>query len=309
MPVLLHVGPHDTGGPAIQAAMRANGEGLSRHGISYFGPARLDAARSATAERTIVSAERLAEADIGPAIELVRDLGGDSVQVVVTLQPLASILPVAWQRFLCNRLTAPYDEWLDAIFNQPDAEPASTFWRSHRHDAVVARWTSVVGAERLTVIATRADDEALSAFARVAELPDGLVAQAAEVTSRLLTVAEADLLRAVNVSFQERNWRPQRYNHTIRDGVVPRMKRRVPAPGEPMMTTPAWAISRANEIAATAAGQIRQLGVHTVGDMTALSDVSAAPATVAEPRTLSLDAASQAIIAAIEAAQRQWERG
>src|SRR5262249_5739432 len=135
VPAVLHVGPPDTGGPVLQGALRAAREDLAKLGVRYFGPARMEAARQAAADRIIVSNEALSDADGF----------GAAARVVITVRPLAAILPLAWQRSVLDRLTDTYDEWLDEIFNRPTGTPALAFWANHGHGDLVERWASVVG--------------------------------------------------------------------------------------------------------------------------------------------------------------------
>ena len=69
--------------------------------------------RGAASQRAVVSSEFFAGADQAAASRIIEDLGGEQVHVVVTLRPLARILPSQWQQYLQNGYCMPYLEWLD----------------------------------------------------------------------------------------------------------------------------------------------------------------------------------------------------
>ena len=87
-----------------------------------------------------MSSEFFAGADQAAASRIIEDLGGEQVHVVVTLRPLARILPSQWQQYLQNGYCMPYLEWLDGILSKQPKTPAPGFWRRHRHDELVTRW-------------------------------------------------------------------------------------------------------------------------------------------------------------------------
>ena len=89
--------------------------------------------------------------------------------------------------------------------------------------------------------------------------------------NRFLTVAEAELVRRLNEEFSRREWPHRSYSRFMRYGVVEHMKiAHQPAPDEPRIATPAWALARAAEISAEMAENIEGLGVNIVGDISAL---------------------------------------
>lgn len=337
--LLLHIGPHKTGTTAIQGAMRKARRKMAEHDVIYAGTVRQHqhAALAVTGgkgllgdrraerrdweelveevlatpdKRIIVSSEYFDGAKDDVARMIVDELGGERVHVVVTLRPLAKILPSAWQQYVRNRLRYTYDEWLDAMFNQPPYEmPTITFWQRHRHDVLVNRWASIVGPERLLVIVVDESDpdSLMRTFERLTDLPGGLLEPETGWTNRSLTAAETELIRQLNVEFHKRKWPSKRYHEAVRRGVVRQMQLRAPSRDEPKINTPSWAIDRANEIAAEAALRIKASGVHILGDLSTLSDVSTTPDAVSvSTARLTLDGAAHALIGAIDAAALEW---
>lgn len=337
--VLLHIGPHKTGTTAIQGAMRKARRKMAKHDVIYAGKTRqhqmaalavtggkgllgdrpaerrdwdelVEEVRAHADERVIVSSEYFDGAKDDVARMVVDELGGERVHVVITLRPLAKILPSAWQQYVRNRLRYSYEDWLDAMFNQPPYEmPTVTFWQRHHHDVLVDRWASIVGPERLLVIVVDESDpdSLMRTFEQLTGLPDGLLEPETGWTNRSLTGAETELIRQLNVEFFRRKWPAPRYHHAIRRGVVREMQLRAPGRDEAKITTPPWAIERANEIAAEAALRIKASGVQILGDLGTLSDVPANPdAAPLSSVPLTLDGAAHAVVGAINAAALEW---
>jgi hypothetical protein len=303
--LLLHIGPHKTGTTAIQGALRQARPELVGHGVVYAGnvrqhqmaalaltggggmkgapPARardwellVEQVRAADRQRVIVSSEFFDEADEEMARRAVDELSGERVHVVVTLRPLAKILPSAWQQYVRNGITVPYHSWLDGMLNQaPYDRPTPSFWRRHRHAELVDRWASVVGPDRvLVIVVDESDPDALMrTFEAMVGLPPGVLEPESGWTNRSFTAAETELVRDFNVRFRLRRWPEPIYNRVIRLGTLTQMQRRVPKPDEPGIATPKWAIDRANELAAEASTRIAASGVRLLGDLAALSAV------------------------------------
>ena len=86
----------------------------------------------------------MCEASPGSIATIVGDLDAARVHIVVTLRPLAKILPSQWQQFVQAR-TPSYDDFLVTIFGGKGEGQAPLFWRRHRHDELIARWVAVAG--------------------------------------------------------------------------------------------------------------------------------------------------------------------
>ena len=332
---LLHIGPHKTGSTAVQGAFHLARERLATQGVVYPGQGRqplwpilavtgqpalrgepspkmaywdrlVRDIQAAGHQHVFLSSEFFAEADDESVRRVVEDLGGSDVHVVVTLRSLTRILPSQWQQYLQNGYDFPYLEWLDGILSRPPRTPTPGFWRRHRHDALVARWASVVGVQNLTTVVVDESDPLmlLRAFELMLGLPEGFLALEEARTNRSLTVAEAELVRQLNEEFSRRPWPDRSYARLMRYGAVERMKTaRQPAPDEPRITTPAWALARAAEISAEMAENIIALGVNIVGDISTLGQFPAEmSATEPAPRPakplIPVDAAALAILGA-----------
>ena len=304
---LLHIGPHKTGTTAIQGALHLARERLAAEGVVYPGrgrqplwpilavtgqPALLGGPRpevsywdnlvreirAAGDQRVVLSSEFFAEADDATARRVITDLGGARVHVVVTLRSLTRILPSQWQQYMQNGFHFRYLEWLEGILSDPPHTPTPGFWRRHRHDALVTRWTAENGPENLTVIVLDESDRLmlLRVFESMLGLPGGFLVPEETAANRSLTAAETELVRRLNEEFSRRDWPHRNYARFMRYGAVEHMKdARRPSADEPKIATPAWALARAAEISGEMAGRIDALGVNIVGDISSLGKLPA----------------------------------
>ena len=324
---LVHIGFDKTGTTSLQGAFHTDRERLRELGVVYPGTERYhksagiavteargntgDAAvsmgdwrdltrevRAARGQRVFVSSEWLCRATDKQARRVVRGLGGDRVHVVATLQPLAKILPSAWQQYVKDGFTGDYDSWLRGmLLEAPFREPTPWFWIRHRHDEVIARWTQIVGPDRVTAIVVdgKEPDRLLRQFESLLALPEGaLVAKPAARRNSSLTWPEVELLRRVNIDFKERGLSEDLYAAAIRSGMLPKLAGARADLTAPAIKTPRWALERAAEIGASAATAISASGVRVVGDLDSLGrapgpssddEPQAEPAVTAETTT------------------------
>ncbi len=336
---LVHVGAHKTGTTAVQGAFSLARGGLADHGVSYFGPTPgqtyLKGALAVSGakpqqgqpvpdmrhwtglaaevaaqgdQRVLVSSAFFGDGDAAAAARVVEDLGGSRVHVVVTLRPLTKILPSQWQQYVQNGLRLTYEDWLDGTLNQPpDQAPTRTFWRRHQHDELVARWAEAAGPGHVTAVVVDEADRfmLLRTFEQMLGLPGGFLALDDSAENRSLTLGEAELVRLVNEEIKQREWPEKVYAMFMKAGVLRQLKAGYqPGPGEPRVTTPAWALKRAAEIDNEMAGRISALGVRVVGDISSLcgSPDDVAPTAAGTPAAVPMvpaSAAAQAIVGAI----------
>lgn len=334
---LVHIGPHKTGTTTLQGAFKLARPWLGTYGVEYVDAESRRAAaatprrarlagqqapqqpgwselvakvRAAGDRRVVVSSERFCNADEKVAQRIVGELGDSQAHVVVTLRPLARIVPSQWQQYVQDGLRTPYHEWLDGMFlRSPYEKPTPSFWRRHRHGELVRRWAGVVGPENLTVIVVDGSDPGmlLRTFESLTGLPDGSLVPKDDVVNRSLTLGEVELVRFVNEEFRSRGWSDAVYDRFVRRGAVRQLKTsHRPAPDEPRLTTPKWALDRAAEVGAEAAAAISALGVRVVGDVSALASVPDDPAGdwPGEP-VLPSTAAAQAVLGTVGLAAQE----
>ncbi|MBK9738009.1 MAG: hypothetical protein IPO93_00470 [Actinobacteria bacterium] len=336
--VLLHVGVHKTGTTAIQAALADARPELRKSGILYPGK-RQAQHRSAMAVtqrtwgwknkggdvydmsifdwlakqtaghtgRVAISSEFFCESDAETAATVVRQLGGDRVHVVITLRNLGRLLPSSWQQYLKYGLTTGYEKWLKNILENPGGSSMTpSFWRRNDHGAVVQRWADAAGADNVTVMVLEDVDRSamFRTFAQLLDLdPDVLVSRMDLTSNRSMTAAEAELLIRLNRRVtKELTW--DEYVKYVRRGVALGMvEGREPAPDEPRLGTPDWALDAAAEQGRIAVDAIRGLGVRLLGDLDRLGDRVGSPPAGEDGSQgmLPVDAAVQAVITVVEA--------
>ncbi|MFK0018145.1 hypothetical protein [Streptomyces sp. NPDC090798] len=310
---LLHIGPHKTGTTSIQGAMFAAKDAMAGHGVDFpahsrhpmeaalavcarpgmMGDARpteghwkrlTDAVHATGGRTSVVSSEFFADAPDDEAIaRIVDDLdrgrgrGRGRVHVLVTLRPLAKIMPSQWQQYVQNGLRMGYEDWLEHMLRKaPYEKPNPSFWRRHRHDRLVERWVRVGGVENVTVVVVddRDRDGLMRTFESLLGLPDGLLVPVPETANRSLTLAETEMLRKLNMEFRGNGLPDELYSKMVRGGAVMHMKNACrPAPDDARITTPRWALEAAAAIGAEMAERIAAMGVRVLGDPALLSVV------------------------------------
>ena len=333
---LLHIGPHKTGTTSIQGALFAAKDEMARHGVAWPATTRhpmeavlaacactgmmgdiqpterhwerlLDQVRATGRRTSVISSEFFADApDDDTVRRIVEQLGGDRVHVLVTLRPLARIMPSQWQQYVQNGLRMGYEDWLEHMLRKPPYDkPNPSFWRRHRHDRLVERWARVVGPERVTVVVVddRDREGLMRTFEALLALPAGLLRPVPDAANRSLTLAETEMLRNLNKEFRANELPEELYSQLVRNGAVMHMKNTcTPGPGDVKIGTPQWAVEAAAEIGAEMAERIGGTGVRILGDMSLLSAVSKpATRTDVEPR-IAPEVAAQALYGALAAA-------
>ncbi|HEX3823183.1 MAG TPA: hypothetical protein VHV79_01825 [Mycobacteriales bacterium] len=321
--VVLHIGPHKTGTTALQSAFHHNRDELAKHNVRYAGRGRqsmlaalamtgrpgrrgdtkatprhwrdlVDEVRGARGQRVVVSSEFFADSEHDVPQRVVDGLGRDRVHVIITLRPLARILPSQWQQYVQNGQRKRYPAWLkQVLIERPFDRTMGTFWRRHNHGELVKRWAGVLEPDRLTVIVLDESNRRmlLDTFESMLDLPHGVLVPEQDASNRSLTLGEVEVIRLLNVEFLRRRWPNSLYGRIVRNGVAKKLLKRPPDPDEPIITTPRWALKRAGEIGQATVEAIDAVGVNVIGDLASLAMVPA-------PRPRATDATSDPAIPA-----------
>ncbi|MGW0334051.1 hypothetical protein ACWD0J_19635 [Streptomyces sp. NPDC003011] len=333
---LLHIGPHKTGTTAVQGALFAAKETMAEHGVAFPAATRhpMEAVLAAcarpgmigdtrpterhwrrlleqvdaTGRRTsVISSEFFADAPDDETIARVAgELGGDRLHVLVTLRPLAKIMPSQWQQYVQNGLRMSYEDWLEHMLRKaPYEQPNPSFWRRHRHDRLVERWARVVGPERVTVVVVDDRDRGglLRTFERLLGLPENLLQPVPDASNRSLTLPETEMLRNLNKEFRGNGLPEELYSQLVRCGAVMHMKNtHTPGPRDVRIGTPQWAVEAAAGIGAEMAGRIGATGVRVLGDPALLSAVPRPAGEVPADPLIAPEVAARALYGALAAA-------
>jgi hypothetical protein len=247
------------------------------------------------------------------AARIVDDLGGQaSVRILLTLRPLALILPSSWQQSLKSgapkplpgplrhaksRVVKPYDEWLTETLDGKNA----TFWQRFDYAALIGRWIEIVGPDRVAVVVVDSGDPAriLRDAERVIGLEPDTLQRVTTKTNRSLSYEEAALVREWLVALERKVPMPaEQYHQWIRRGALwGLVDGRQPGVDEHAIRTPDWALQRIDERTSAMIAAIGDAGVAVHGD---LSNLLVPPAPSADPlsevNTVPVDVAIQLLM-------------
>ncbi|WP_394289192.1 hypothetical protein [Microbacterium sp.] len=306
--VLLHIGPYKTGSTAIQSAMFAAKEQMHAHGVAYPGrwrramrpgwavlnytprgrePVAIELweefareVRERTEPRACVSTEDFGSAGPKYALRIAEDLGGEAVHVVAVARRLDRLLPSQWQERVKSHDTYTYEQWLEMVLadrssegGEPPNREWRRFWASHDVTRMFERWEPAVGRDRFHLIVTDDSDRTLipRSFESLLGLPEGLL-ELPPSANASLTWNATELLRRLNEVFAEEEWPDRVYHRLIQRGAILRMTESPRSAYErPIPKLPVWAAERAAEISARRVAEIRERGIHVIGDLDALS--------------------------------------
>lgn len=331
--VLLHIGPHKTGTTTLQGALSGNREALAAHGVHYAGQGRQARAaasavvmsnpppalqaraqrrwrrlvkevRRATASRVLVSSETFSNADDAAIGTVLDAFGRDRTHVVVTVRPLARILPSQWQQQVQRGLTDSYGSWLEQVLRGDVAPTRATrmFRRRHRHDELAARWAAVAGTDNVTVVVLDDADRGmlLDTFERLLGLPSGLLVPDGR-SNPSLSLTEAELYREVNRQFfAEKQWSPMLHDRVVRPAIAAYLKKQPALASDRPIVTPSWALERADEIAREMITALDDSGVQIIGELQNMRSASSgAPETISDLAEVPVEVAARAAMGVV----------
>jgi hypothetical protein len=299
---LLHIGPQKTGSTALQSALHEQRARLRELGVVYPGPgvrARfalgaglgystpkggppasmkgwrqlLAEVQDPSARLVVISHEAFGRGTDEQIEKTVAALGGDRPHVLAVARRYDRLLPSQWQQRVKARITLSYDEWLRIVLGEP--APRDGVWRNVwvPHDSVTLarRWGDAVGRENLTLLVADEGDRSLlpSLVEAMLGVPSGLLAAPSDqVVNRSLGYGEVELLRAVNLHFQEHDYPDERYHRLVNRGLVPSLLRSPRHPDDSAIPPlPAWAWEPLVVRSRERAQGLAQLGVRVVGDL------------------------------------------
>ena len=152
---LVHVGPPKTATTAVQGAFHAARADLLAQGVRYVGQRRQQAraaaaltrrrhlpsgtttppitewhdlvkdVRRAEEPRVVVSSEFFAAATPDMVRRVVDELDEDRLHVVITLRPLARILPSRWQQNIQMGHVIAFEDWLHRLLDPGQLDPST----------------------------------------------------------------------------------------------------------------------------------------------------------------------------------------
>ena len=335
--VLLHVGPPKTGTTALQYSLEEARPAMKAQGVLFPGRKQLHWKASCSAlgiastthpadppvppevwekfaarigrrrDKAVVSSEQFADATPEQAARIVDDLGGpDKVRVLLTLRPLAMILPSSWQQSLKSgapkplpgplrkaksRLVKPYDDWLRETLDGKNA----TFWRRFDYPGLMQRWADIVGTDRVATVVVDSGDplRILRDAEQIIGLEPDTLQRVSTKTNRSLSYEEAALVRQWLLQLEQKAPMPAaQYHAWIRRGALwGLVDGRSPGEDEHAIRTPDWALSKVNDRTATMIEQIGSSGATVYGNLDDLIVQQAPTADPGEVNTVPVDVA------------------
>ena len=306
--ILLHIGPHKTGTTSLQAALRESSATLNAHGVGYLAqdgkPSANRVARSllrlpfigkevvpyaeweqfaqkvnqSDAPRIILSGEEFSFCGSKEIHELARVFGRDRLHVVITIRPLARILPSHWQLDLrAGATTKLLDDWIQERLHPSLAQRCATalslrksFWFLHRHDALYQRWAKILGRRAVTVvIVDEANPNTLyEVFERLLGVPSGSVRGSALRNSSMKEL-EAHTLLHVNNLLKSEGWAAPRLR---RAEFLECLKQAGYTPDQDVkMLLPAWSRIEVGKISDSIAARLQGSGAQIIGNLASLN--------------------------------------
>ncbi|TNM36251.1 hypothetical protein FHP29_18970 [Nocardioides albidus] len=338
---LLHIGLPKTGTTALQASFHAARAELAQQGVHYAskGPNPLRVARYAAgtavpadaagrealegrwrrlsaefrdsrARVTVLSSEAFSGAAPERVDAIAEALGADAT-VVVTLRPVAALLPSHWQQAIRHGATEPLEEWLGHVLD-PDHPFAAAMGR-YAPETLLATWGRSFSEDRMVFVCGDPQDRQFNHRTFEALLGIEGVLKQQDVANSSPPYAEIELLRHLNLAHGDRG-SDERWTRVLR-----RAGRRMgdtPPPGASAerLQLPRWAVERINETAQASISALRASGAVVVGDPANLiSDPDRHPVDVRSPEAVSLEMAgwfAQAVaeLAVAEADEPAQER-
>jgi hypothetical protein len=306
--ILLHIGPHKTGTTSLQAALRENSATLKAHGVEYLAqdgkPAANRVARSllrlpfigkevvpyaeweqfaqkinqSDAPRIILSGEEFSFCGSKEIHELARTFGVDRLHVVITIRPIARILPSHWQLDLrAGATTKHLDDWLQEKLHPSLAQRCASmlglqksFWFLHRHDALYQRWAKILSRRAITVVIV---DETnpnaqYEAFEKLLGVPSGAV-RGSTLRNSSMKELEAHTLLHVHNLLKSEGWAAPRIRQADFIGYL---KQAGYEPDQDVkMLLPEWSRIEVGKISESIAAVLRGSGAQIIGDLAMLN--------------------------------------
>ena len=332
---IVHIGPHKTGTTAVQASLFAARKSLEQQGVYYASEGRhamtavlaglqlpnawgddkeppprwkwdrlVSKVRATKADRVVISSEFFADGKPDAIKKVIDELDPSKVHVVVTLRPLAKIMPSQWQQWVQNQWTMPLDEWVQDLLKNPKGTAGKTFWRRHRHDELINRWAEIVGMDRVTAIALDEGDHemVLRVFERLTGLETGTLQPVTMLSNRSMTLPEIEVIRAFNAAYKAEKLSRKVYTRVVRFGASALMEVRPPSPDEPRIELPESAREPVGAMARQIIDGIRASGVRVIGDLDGLTQVPESRGMPIGPVAVSPEVAASAAMGVLIAA-------
>ena len=266
--------------------------------------------RGSTATRVIVSGEEFSFCEQKEIRTLLRDLEKERVHVVVTVRPLAKVLPSQWQLDLRGSFTSgSFDEWLRWTLKPQGLRRIAMllgiphpFWFRHRHDELVNRWAAEVGTDRVTVVIGDDRDHRvlLRAFEALLDLKDGTLLPVDGKSNPSLSAEEIAIILRVQQILASRHLI---FAERVRSRQIQRrlLAQRPRTPNDSKIVIPAWAVDEVQAVSKKIYDGLLASGVRIIGDPALLLQANAPKPGVKGIDAAEVESSAQRMVAELEA--------
>jgi hypothetical protein len=287
---ILHIGLPKTGTSALQASFHAAREELGRRGVDYVsrganplsaarfaaGTAQGDTAplerrwdrlaedfRTSSAPYVVLSSEGFSGAAPDRVDWIADRLGGDAT-VVVTLRPVAELLPSIWQQALRRGGLESFEEWLAGVLDP--AHPHAANIGRYDPATIIATWGSRFGEERLVFVCGDPEDRMLNHRAFESLLGIEGVLELQPVLNSSPPYPEIEMLRHFNLAHGRAGADDELWTRVLRR-TARRMGDAPPSgAGTAKVRVPRWAAERINEQTRASIAALEASAATVVGD-------------------------------------------
>jgi len=316
--VYLHIGPHKTGTTSLQSTLLKEVVQLRSLGVEYIStPGRgnanfsarairnkpsqklesavavpmsywtdvVRAVRASSARACVISGEGFADCNDEEIARIARDLAPSQLRIVLTLRPIAKILPSQWQQYVQNAMRREaFDEWLMGTLDEYDEvssrEDVEGFWRRHQHDRLAAKWSNADALGKpIVVIADESEPAAIMrGFEALLNLPPGTLMPGKNLSNRSLTLPEIELVRAYYNRLHDEGFEQRVFRRGI--SIRPALylkEQRTPAKSEARVQIPTNRVERVKLIADQIVIGLKGQPLEVKGDLERLRYVEIQP--------------------------------
>lgn len=159
-----------------------------------------------TAPRVLISHELLAPATAEQAARLRDRLADLELHVILTVRDLQRQIPAAWQQQIQQRAVVTYERFLKAVVD--DDRETAYFWDRQDPAAIAERWRGDLPPERVHIVTVPPSgsdpDLLLRRFCQVVGIAPEILSRDVSRPNESLGIAQAELLRRVNVALGDR---------------------------------------------------------------------------------------------------------
>ncbi len=290
--VVLHVGLMKSGTSYVQQRLMHSKKALRTHGFQFPGASWRDQVIAVTEVlgrkrrpsrsyagawdklvgrvgrfdgTSLISMEFLAAPGV-KKLQVVADAFAPArVEVVVTARDLARTLPAMWQESVKNGQAWTFAEYAEAV--RDELGPGVMFWREQALAGVVARWSEVVGPDRVTLVTVpppeAARDLLWERFCEATGLPPS-AAEPVPAANESLGAASVGVMREVNAALRDLEIPWEVYSDVVKFGLGKAVLSRHREAEDPIgLSVPEWLVRRS----ALMRERVAASGVRVVGDL------------------------------------------